>query len=201
MATLWLGLINMHTVQDVETKGDDPCVSKKPYSFCDILTPEQKLQISTPSYQKKKERREQRTALADKSTENVSETLVDPSLVSMVGVASTENKAMKSPETTTKDKQKKKHCTPVKKSTIDAKFASMDQKWSERFSGLEALFLSKSMEKSDLTFQTEKMPAKTPPAGAVKVSEPFIPAKPANRPVDRPVTRLMLRFNMTDPQL
>ena len=48
--------------------------------------PEQKLQILTPSYQKKKEKREQRTALADKSAENVSETLVDPSLVSVVGL-------------------------------------------------------------------------------------------------------------------
>ena len=60
----------------------------------------------------------------------------------------------------------------------------MDQKWSERFSRLEALFLSKSMEKSDLTFQTLKMPAKSPPAGAVKVAEHFIPPKPADRPVD-----------------
>ena len=52
VATLWLGLISLHTAQDVDKlKGDDPCVSKKPCSFCDILTPEQKLQISTPCYQ------------------------------------------------------------------------------------------------------------------------------------------------------
>ena len=37
-------------------KGDDPCVSKKPCSFCDVLTPVQKLQISTPSYQTMKEK-------------------------------------------------------------------------------------------------------------------------------------------------
>ena len=61
-------------------------VSKKPCSFCDVLTPEQKLQISTPFYQKKKEKCEQRTALAEKGAENVSETLVDPSLVSVVGL-------------------------------------------------------------------------------------------------------------------
>ena len=63
----------------------------------------------------------------------------------------------------------------------------MDQKWSEHFSRPEALFLSKSMEKSDPTFHTLKMPAKSPPAGAVNVSEPFIPPKPADGPVDRPV--------------
>ena len=56
----------------------------------------------------------------------------------------------------------------------------MDQKWSKRFSHLKALFLSKSMEKLDPTFQTLKMPAKSPPAGAVKVAEPLIPPKPAD---------------------
>ena len=152
--------------------------------FCDVLTPEQKLQISTPSYQKKKEKREQRTALADKSAENVSETLVDPSLVSVVGFTSTDSKAMKSPDTATKDKQKKKHSTPVKKSTTDAKLEAMDQRWSECFSHLEVLFLSKSMVKSDPTFQTVKMPEKSPPASAVKGSEPFILSKPADRSVD-----------------
>ena len=40
-----------------------------------------------------------------------------------------------------------------------------------------------SMEKSDPTFQILKMPAKSPPASAVKVSEPFIPSKPVDRPV------------------
>ena len=122
--------------------------------------------------------------MADKSAENVSETLVDPSVVSVVGVVSIDPKAMKPPQTATKDKGKKKHSTPVKKSTsADAWLEAMDQKWSERFSRLEALFLSKSMEKSDLTFQTLKVPAKSPPAGTVKVTEPFIPPKPADRPV------------------
>ena len=92
---------------------------------------------------------------------------------------------MKSPVTATKDKLKKKHSTPVKKSTTDAKLEAMEQRWSERFSRLELLFLSKSMEKSDPTFQTVKMPAKSPPAGAVK--EPFILTKPADRPVNLPV--------------
>ena len=91
---------------------------------------------------------------------------------------------MKSPETITKDKQKRKHSAPVKKYTTDAKLEAMDQRWSERFSRLRALFLSKSVVKSDPTFQTVKMAAKTPPTGAVKGSEPFILPKPADRPVD-----------------
>ena len=43
------------------------------------------MQISTPSYQKKKERPEQKSVTADNSAKNVSETLVDPSVVSVVG--------------------------------------------------------------------------------------------------------------------
>ena len=57
----------------------------------------------------------------------MSETLVDPSLVSVVGVVSTDLKAMKSPQNATKDKQKK-HSTPVKKSSsTDLKLEAMDQ--------------------------------------------------------------------------
>ena len=51
---------------------------------------------------------------------------MDPSLVTVEGVASTNKKAVKSPETATKA-QKKKHSTPVKKSTTDAKLEAMDQ--------------------------------------------------------------------------
>ena len=100
---------------------------------------------------------------------------MDPSLVSVVGVVSTETKAVQSPETSNnKEKQKKRHSTPVTKSSTDAKLEVSDQKWFERFSRLEAFMLSKSQEKSEPTFQTVKMPAKTSPASAVKVTEPFI---------------------------
>ena len=65
----------------------------------------------------------------------------------------------------------------------------MDQRWFEHFSCLEALFLAKSLEKSDLTFQTVQISAKSPPAGAVKGSEPFILPKSADRPVDQHLDR------------
>ena len=77
--------------------------------------------------------REQKAATVDKSTENVVESLVNAGLVTVVGVAYTDKKAVKSPETVTKDKQKN-HSTPVKKFLTDAKLEAMDQKWSECFS-------------------------------------------------------------------
>ena len=52
-----------------------------------------------PSYQKKKEKCEQKSDKADKPTRsNKSDTLVDPSLVSVIGVATSDKKAVKSPE-------------------------------------------------------------------------------------------------------
>ena len=111
----------------------------------------------------------------DKNSDNSTETLVDPALVSVVGVVPSDKKSVKSPEPViNKEKSKKKHSTPSKKASTDEKLEAMDQRWSERFSRLEAFFVSKSLEGSHPTFQTIKMPTKTPPAGAVKGSDPFL---------------------------
>ena len=80
---------------------------------------------------------------------------------------------MKSPERASSGEKAKKK---PKKSSTDATLEAMDHKWSERFSRLEAFLLSKSLEKPspELTFQTVKMPVRTQPASAVKVTEPFL---------------------------
>ena len=183
----------MHTARDAEISHTDPCVNNEDCPHCNILSSEQKLQLSTPSYQKKSKKCEQKSGMAEKPTRSETSveddsTLVDPSLVSVFGVAASDEKAVKSPErTSSKEKSKKKHSS-MKKLSTDAKLEAMDQKWSERFSRLEALLLSKSLEKPSLepTFQTVKMPVKTPPASAIKVTEPFLAPKPADQPVDRP---------------
>ena len=166
-------------------KGDEPCVNKKSCPHCDVLSVDQKSQLATPVYQKKKEKREQK--ILDKNSDNVTETLVDPALVSVVGVVPSDTKSVKSPQPAPgKDKSKKKHSTPSRKAFTDDKLEAMDLKWSEHFSRLEAFFLSKSLEGSQPTFQTVKMPAKVPPASAVKVSEPFLPPQSVDRPASRP---------------
>ena len=85
-----------------KSKGTDPCVNNED-CHCYILTSDQKLQLSTPSYQKKKEKREQKSDKADKPTrseksEDATDTVADPSLVSVIGVATSDKKAVKSPE-------------------------------------------------------------------------------------------------------
>ena len=72
-------------------KGQDPCV-EKPGSdclHCNALSPEQLAQLSTPSYKIKKEKRELKTSTPSKnpaSDNNLSPALVDPALVSVVGL-------------------------------------------------------------------------------------------------------------------
>ena len=94
-----------------------------------------------------------------------------PSLLSVIGPTTSDKKAVKSPErASSKVKGKKKHSP--KKSSTDVKLEAMDQKWSERFSRLEAFLLSKSLESPspELTFKMVKMPVRIRPASAVKVS-------------------------------
>ena len=60
------------------------------------------------------------------------------------------------------------------KDTTDLKIAELDQKWSDLFNRLEALLLAKILDKEP-SFQTVKVdPSHSPPAGAVKSTEPFI---------------------------
>ena len=97
---------------------------------------------------------------------------------------------------------KKRHSSPVKPTTAstDSKLEAMDLKWSERFSRLETMLLSKSLSQPAPTFQPVKVtPVKPPPVGALDNTEPFFaPARSTDqltssqqqasdhpRPVDR----------------
>ena len=53
---------------------------------CDSLSAEQKEQLSTPSYKFKKEKRDAKSSAPAKDIDTLSPTLVDPALVSVVGV-------------------------------------------------------------------------------------------------------------------
>ena len=134
-------------------KGEYPCVKKEAickYMYCDVLTQDQKRRFSTNSYQEKKKKHELKVI-----QERSSSTLVDPALVTVIGVAkgrqgsnqkvsSTPSaaKAKKScsglEELSSRDPEDKKGKT-VKKSpakttrpTTDSKLKLLGQKWSER---------------------------------------------------------------------
>ena len=124
--------------------GDDPCVKKLDCQICKVFTPAQVQQLATPTYRSRKERGEQKKSEVSSDT---TPTRVDPSEVTLLGRVSTDEPS--SVESTPKKKKcsdgspkssKRRHSS--KPTSDDLK--SLDDKWSERFSRLEALLLNKS---------------------------------------------------------
>ena len=60
--------------------GDDPCILKKECVICKGFTPEQTLQLATPTYRDRKEKK-----TTSNSTTSSTPTLVDPAHVSVLG--------------------------------------------------------------------------------------------------------------------
>ena len=125
--------------------GDDPCVKKLDCSICKAFTPAQIHQLATPTYKERKERSSQKKSEELTST---SPKLVDPSEVSLLGPV---NSGTQSPvDSTPKQKKKRSDGSPrsskrkhsSKPTSDDLK--SLDDKWSERFSHLEAMLINQS---------------------------------------------------------
>ena len=172
-------------------KGEEPCISNKETTdckFCNVLTPEQRTQLATPSYKLKKEKQEAKRTDSNPTDDG---SLVDPASVSVIGVVGDSSGAQASSAPPEKKPKKAKAPAKVKKSvessSTDSKISQLDEKWSERFNRLEILLLSKSFQP---TFSSEVCvtPTHSPPSGIAKDSEPFF--QPTNRPVDiSPVKR------------
>ena len=140
-------------------KGSDPCVETPPAAcmHCDSLSAEQKEQLSTRSYKLKKEKRDAKSSTPAKDTDTVSPTLVDPALVSVVGVVDGQSSSGLSGPVDKKKKLDKKaekkssSVKSVKSSTsrppatsstnqglsttpsTDTRISDLDRKWSDRF--------------------------------------------------------------------
>ena len=80
-----------------------------------------------------------------------------------------------------------KSLTKNPKLTTDHILEQLDQKWSERFSHLEAMLLSKTFNQPDPVFQSVVgNSTKPPPVSAVDTNQPFLSLRLTNRP---PVNR------------
>ena len=191
-------------------KGSDPCTKTPPEDcqHCDALTPDQRTQIATPSYKLKKEKKDAKSNPV-KDSDNL--TLVDPALVSVLGVVDKQSTPGASASSEPVEKKKKtdpKHSKSTKSeksvkqssnrpattssesrpssSSTDTKLIDMDKKWAERFNRLEALFLAKTVDPPrDPVFSTVKVtPAHAPPANVVR-TDPFIKPQPqTSQPTD-----------------
>ena len=145
--------------------GDDPCVKKQDCQICKAFTPSQILQLATLTYKARKERGEQKKSEANS---DATPTLVDPPDVTLLGRVSTDKHS--SVESTPKQKKKHSDGSPrsckrkhsSKPTSDDLK--SLDDKWSERFSCLEAMLLNQSFAVPVRTLST---------AAAVTREHPF----------------------------
>ena len=159
--------------------GDDPCVLKKECLICKGFTPEQTLQLPTPTYRDRKEKK-----TTTNSTTSSTPTLVDPAHVNVLGkvekvkaVQSTPTKKTKRSESP-KPFASKKRSSSSRPSTEDLK--QLDDKWAERFSRLEAMLLAK-------TFIVLVEPVVKPASDVTPTQKPFFypDATTSNRPVEK----------------
>ena len=65
-------------------KGPDPCISKTDCQACDVLTEDQHIQLSTPSYRLKKEKQDLKKLSDSPQKNSDSSSLIDLSSVTVV---------------------------------------------------------------------------------------------------------------------
>ena len=123
--------------------GQDPCVERKPCQICDNLSEDQKKQLATPTYRTRKE--------LQKKISSPSQA-VNPADVTVLGKVESRCETSDQGETPGKKAKKSSYKSPTKKkagkTSVDfqADLKSMDDKCSEHFARLEAIFLAKSFQ-------------------------------------------------------
>ena len=97
-------------------KGTDPCINHNDCQACNSLTEEQRVQLSTPSYRLKKEKRAIKKSSDTPIKDSDSSTLIDPSSVMVVGAVDGQGMTQ-SPGSSSSTKKKKSTSTEKKAST------------------------------------------------------------------------------------
>ena len=136
--------------------GEDPCVKNFACEFCDLLTPEQLLQLSTPTYKILKEKQKSK------------EVLVDPSTVTVVSHAEQEGTDRSSSVNSSVD-------LSLPAPSFHKELQDLDEKWLVRMARLEALLtMGQRPPSQQPSFSPVKVPvAHQVPAGALSQT-PFI---------------------------
>ena len=195
-------------------KGTDLCINKNDCNSCNLLTEEQHLQLSTPSYRLKKEKRDLKKSDTPKQ-DSSSSSLIDPYSVTVVGAVdaqgilqspgSSSGKAQKTDSSSKPKDLKPKAEKPSKstskshKSSVDSKIDDLDQKWADRFNRLEALLLAKTLDKPDPAFTSVKVaPTHSPPASSAISDKPFIRPSGSASGTDASGTDLASQSQVTD---
>ena len=123
--------------------GDDPCALKKECVICKGFTPEQSLQLATPTYRDRKDKK-----TTSNATTSSTPTLVDPAHISILGKVEKVKAVQTTPSKKTKRSESPKPSASKKRSSSSRPTTEdlqhLDDKWGERFSRLEAMLLAKA---------------------------------------------------------
>ena len=146
--------------------GDDPCVQNLQCDFCSVLTPEQVLKLSTPTYKLRKEKAKAKEVLVDPSSVVVLDT--QPEQEPDVSVSSAPDLSLPVPQFK-KDLQE------------------LDEKWSTRMARLEALITLGHRPSPSVQQNPSFSPVKVPvshaaPAGALSQTPFFVTTSASSGP-------------------
>ena len=146
--------------------GDDPCVQNLQCDFCSVLTPEQVLKLSTPTYKLRKEKAKAKEVLVDPSTVVVLDT--QPEQEPDVSLSSAPDLSLPVPQFK-KDLQE------------------LDEKWATRMARLEALITLGHRPSPSVQHNPSFSPVKVPvshaaPAGALSQTPFFVTTSASSGP-------------------
>ena len=144
--------------------GEDPCISKLPCEYCKLLTPEQVIQLATPTYKLRKEK------------EKSKKTLVDPASVTVVAqVESQDMEPAVSSHNSSTDQS-------LPQPSFCKELQELDEKWSVCMARLEALLTIGHHPSSQPSFSPVKAPvAHKPPAGSLSQAPFLLSAVPSGQ--------------------
>ena len=166
-------------------QGDDPCVKQLACEFCDLLSPEQVLQLATPTYKIRKEKQKSKGVL------------VDPSSVTVVSHVEPEGADHPSSVNSSMDPSLP---TP----SFRKELQDLDDKWAVRMARLEALItMGLRPSPQQPAFSLVKVPVShLPPEGALSQT-PFlqssVPSSQAGPAPDGTQTTTSTDLNMVSP--
>ena len=136
--------------------GDDPCISKLPCEYCELLTPEQVIQLATPTYKLRKGKAQSK------------EILIDPSTVTVVAqVESQDNDPAISSHNSSAE-------LALSQPSFCKELQELEEKWSVRMARLEALLTIGQCPASQPSFSPVKAPVTHKPPTGVLSQNPFL---------------------------
>ena len=136
--------------------GEDPCIKNLQCEFCDLLTPEQIVQLSTPTYKLRKEKQKGK------------DVLIDPNAVTVI--SHVEQEVVDRPASHNSSVDLSLPAPSFQKELLD-----LDEKWSLRMARLEALItMGHKSSPPQPAFSPVKVPVShQPPPGSISQT-PFL---------------------------